>query len=357
LTVTPADSKLRWFQRSGAVLARLLPESSRRFLRNRLFAITPNVPLFDLSDRALPLHALKTGIGLGLVFCLGGTALVTWMSGTLYGSAPGRLFFLDDRTNIANYLVICPAYVGLASAFIVLVLQAWGRLRRGSLVQLEEARVPRLPFSVFVFLVVGASAALTTRYILECLDPAIYQRAAWYVNIDSTGHRYLNTAGVFYTLLNFSLLLLTLVAFASLSLFGCVAAEAGRALRSRAPSQELRFEQLQADLREFTLAYVAAKVLAATYILNAYTWKWEDPRGSLNLILMTSFLAVFGVVIVSFPRYYVELEWFHFKVRSAEALGQAVPRDSDDLRDKWIRDVALIVDTFFGISFVTSILA
>jgi hypothetical protein len=70
VTVAPADTKLRWFQRVGAVLAYLLPEWLRRFLSNQLFGVTPNVPttLFDLSGDALPLRALKAGIILGLIW-------------------------------------------------------------------------------------------------------------------------------------------------------------------------------------------------------------------------------------------------------------------------------------------------
>ena len=91
------------------------------------------------------------------------------------------------------------------------------------------------------------------------------------------------------------------------------------------------------------------------YIANAFTWKWEKPTGSFNLNAMVWVLVIVGVFVVSFPRYYIEIEWFYFKVRQAEASGSPIPRDSDDIRDKWIRDAAAVVDIVFGITTLISL--
>jgi len=337
---------------------KVLPQSLRRFLANQLFGVTPGVPvtLLDLSARAPAIRGLWSGIALGWVFCFGGTLLTTWLAGTLDGAAPGRLFFLHDNTNLINYTVLCPAYLGLSCAFVILVLQGWNRVRNAPLVRGSSHRAPRLPLAFLALLVVGAAAALTTNYIRECLTPEVYARAAWYASVSADGERSLNIAGIYYTILNFFLLLVSLVAFMAIGVFACTAAEIARALRSSAPSSHLKFEGLQKLLTEFTLAYIVAKLLAVTYMLNAYTWKWEQPHGSFNLPLMVVFLAVVGVLVVSFPRYYVEIEWFQFKVRRAEALTQPVPRESDDIRSLWIRDVAFVIDLFFGLGFITSFL-
>jgi hypothetical protein len=49
-------------------------------------------------------------------------------------------------------------------------------------------------------------------------------------------------------------------------------------------------------------------------MLNAYTWRWSHPQGSYNLILMGLALSFFGVIFVSIPRYYLELQWFWARI-------------------------------------------
>ena len=165
-SIAPGDTKLRWFQHASDAFTRVLPEWLRLFLRNLLLGVTPHVPatLLDLPANGLPRRAFKAGFALGLAFCFGGSLLATWISGTLYVAAKGQLCFLKDWGNLINFAIVCPVYIGLGSALIVLVLQASNRLRAEALIQSESPRLPRAPFAIFVFLVIGVSAVLTTRY-------------------------------------------------------------------------------------------------------------------------------------------------------------------------------------------------
>ena len=87
-------------------------------------------------------------------------------------------------------------------------------------------------------------------------------------------------------------------------------------------------------------------------MINLLTWKWAQPHASFNFYLMRLILSTAGVFVVSFPRYYVELEWYSFKVRAALARGEPLPSQSDDLRDWRIRAVAWVLDLFFGVTFL-----
>lgn len=336
---------------------RILPAGFRRFMAIVFLGVTPDVPitLFDLSRRGRPLRALTSGLVLGWVFCLGGVTVLTLMHGTFWDAGPMRKSFLEDRANLINYGLLCPVYLGLCGAFIVLVLKAWSRTKRWSVVKESPSAPPRLPVGILLFVALSIAVVVTVRYVQECLDPLVYEQAGWYVDRVVEGERILGAVGIYYTLLNFSLLFVAVLAVLFLIPMLYIAHEVGKSLRARPLEKDLGFDRLRKIMTEFTLAYLCAKLLAAVFILNAFTWKMERPEGSLNFLLMLVLLSTVGIFVVSFPRYYVELEWFQFKVREALFRGKEVPLQSDDLRDRRIRYTAFVLDMFFGFATVLAL--
>lgn len=357
--IGPEEPKLYLADLFSRAVRRVLPERLRATLVTLLLGVTPSVPvtLRDLPSSASARRAFTAGSLVAFVFCFIGTLSLTFLSGTHFGSDPTRVYFLKDLPNLINYIVICPLYCGLATAFIVLVLQTWHRLYVSSptwSTVLSGRRSVRL--GAVVFIVLAASAVLTVRYMTECLDPAIYPAAAWYIQLTGADHsRSLGSVGVYYALLNFCLLTTCLAALAFVGPYLAIGADLSRALRSTKLGSSITFAEFRAGLTEFTHSYIAAKLLAAVLMANAYTWKWERPIGSLNFFLLAAVLSSIGVFVVSFPRYYVELEWYYFEVRRSSEAGLPLPTHCDDLRSRSIRLLAHALDVVFGVSFVWSI--
>lgn len=353
----PGDTKLDWFSVLLRCWRKFVPAWLRDLSTTVLAGVTPNVPvtLFDQAKRSRPVRALVSGLVLGWVFCFGGTVLLTAVNGSLFNSS-GVVGFFGDVPNIINYTVVCPLYLGLSGAFIVLVLQAWNRVRTSPLIQAGAISNTRLPVALLLFFALTISAAVTLNYIDECLDPAVYEQVNWYVDeVVDDDVRVLGAVGVYYVILNFSLLFVAILAVLFLIPMLYIANLVAASLRSEVPSSTLEFSTLREVLREFTLAYIYGKLLAAVFLVNAFTWKMERPIGSVNFFVMASLLTTVGVFVVSFPRYYVELEWFHFKVRRAEARNERAPKQSDQLRDRWIRHTAAVLDTLFGFSTILAL--
>jgi len=355
----PSEPERLVFDTAMRLLRFLVPSRIRQFITTLLLGTTPDVPVslrqFPASSSAP--HAFWSGVLTAFLFCFVGTLIATYFGGTLTGEDPTRIYFINDYPNLINYLIICPLYVGLSAMFATLVLQSWQRiyLTDGGFSTRVVGR-RRLPLAVLIALVLGSSAVLTIQYIVECLNLAIYARAGWYVTVDAaSGARSIGPVGIYYALLNFGLLSVCLLGFLFVVPYSAIAVDVGRAIRLESVTSRSDFSELRASLIEYTQSYIALKLLAVVLMLNAYTWKWEKPEGSLNFVLLAGVLSVVGVFIVSFPRYYIELEWYYFRVRRAVALGEPVPCHVDDLRGRWTRFAAYAVDLFFGVGFVLSI--
>ena len=301
-----------------------------------LFSISPNVPvlLTNVMRRPPAKRAFWSGVILGWVFCLGGTILLAVLDGTLIGTDPNRIYLLRDWPNLVNYILICPLYLGFSVQLIVIVLYGWPTLVSIPLNSIEKFALPRRAIGFTIFLILSISLGFTLNYIHESINPSVYLKVGWWVaQVGAGDERILGLIGTYYAILNFVLLAICLTALLSfLSLFfACI--RVGRALEVESVSNVLTFKGLRTSLQSFTEAYLTVKLLTATLMLNAYTWKFERPEASFNMKGLGLVLAIFGVFIFSIPRYYIELEWFKFKIRRALALGEF----SDDIVKEDIR--------------------
>jgi hypothetical protein len=117
-------------------------------------------------------------------------------------------------------------------------------------------------------------------------------------------------------------------------------------------------ETIRGMLSDFTQAYIVLKLLAITLVINVYTWRlwFEAPRRSLNFVAMNVVLLFFGVFLIPTPRYYIELEWFRFRVRRSLAQNSPVNLERDDMRPFRVRVVAWAADCLVLSGFIYSCL-
>ena len=328
-------------------------------LNTAFFSISPSVPstFCDTLHSRPTRRALGWGYGLTFLFCFVAVTVWSMVDGTFSGTNPGRIYFSHDLTNIINYAVLSPLYVGLSAQLVVLLVVCWAKLSSPLIISTvgEPPRLPRASLGLTVFIVFTVSAASTINFIRECLDPNMYSRIGWWVGKVSTdGSRILSPLGIYYILLNFTLLsVCTIAALSFISLFFlCI--RLGVLIRNQPVSSELDFESLREILSQFTQAYIVLKLLAVALVLNAYTWSLEVIHSSLNFRMMTTVIVLFGVFFISVPRYYIELEWFRFRVRRAVAVGQTYNLERDDIRPFNVRLTAWICDSIILSGFLFS---
>jgi hypothetical protein len=355
----PNDEKLGAF----ALLTDFLLKNSvsRTILRTihyGLFAISPSVPdtFLDLVRRKSTRRAFWWGAGLTFFFCF--IVITVWsiVDGTFSGADSTRVYFSKDLTNLLEYILICPVYVGLSVQLIVLVLASYARLCRPTgLAETAAVTLPRTSIGVSAFIVLALSASITINYIKEVLDPRLYPKVGWWVErVTADGTRVLSPLGLYYAILNFSLLSICLTAaLAFLALFFlCV--RFGKMIGDQPVTNEITFDTIKDMLSTFTSAYVVLKLLAVALVVHVYTWKMWKPETTLSFKLTTTALVIFGVFFISIPRYYIELEWFRFRVRRALALGLQVNLERDDIRPfrvrvlSWMADGAVLSSFLFA---------
>jgi hypothetical protein len=83
-------------------------------------------------------------------------------------------------------------------------------------------------------------------------------------------------------------------------------------------------------LKSFTQVYLAGKLAVTFYMANALVWKMSQAQYSGNLLVLGGALTFFGVVFLSIPRYYVEMQWFRLRTTRLGAAGATV--EYEDLR-------------------------
>jgi hypothetical protein len=351
----PSEPKLLMFSWVATACRKLLPASFRHAAGAVLFGVTPDIPvslISTLSQKA-PRKAFVYGAVIAFFFCFVVIAVWTSVVGTFQGSDPSRVYFREDKTNLIEYLIFCPSYVGLSAALVVLSCKSWVRLKLDPHLSTADGfRAPRLPLGIAFFVVIGLSVALTCTFISECLNPGIYAKTFWFISrVDSEGQRIIGVLGVYYSLLTYSLFLVIFSATVALVPVFAIAAEVGRCFRAQTTNAPASFDALRTSLSDFVSAYLVMKALTATLMLNAFTWRWSEQRHSFTLLAMGVVLTLVGLFFVAIPRYYVELEWYTLSVRRAQAAGEPLPIESADLRSRYVRLFAHFLDTLLIGSF------
>src|SRR5579859_1295650 len=109
--VRPNDPQLRYF----GILNDFLSKNSvsrimLRAIHYGLFAVSPSVPdtYLDLVRGKSTRRAFWWGAGLSFFFCF--VVITVWsiVDGTFSGTDNIRVYFSKDRTNLIEYILICP---------------------------------------------------------------------------------------------------------------------------------------------------------------------------------------------------------------------------------------------------------
>lgn len=331
------------------VLTTLIPKSFLMLLDRLLFRITPQIPVclvsqHDLSATRIFLHSYVITV----VFCLVGSELGTLLAGTLVGDMPKFVYFSLDWQNMVNYAVICPAYVGCIITLIYCSL----KLRKNNVLKKVASNIhgasPRygnLKISEMAVLVLAVSVVSTTNFVSEFLNPNIYPSLYWFMQPESTTtNRILGPIGAFYIIMNFTLLVLCVLAIFFFLDFVAVGRQIGHSLKTTDGSAtSITFQKLREHLQPFTDAYLCSKAIVMLLIANVYTWAGMELKGSLNLAVLVIVLAIAGLVIVPFPRYYVQLGWYEFSKKRYQANPQLAV-NYEDLRSARVQGAARLID-------------
>ncbi len=335
----------------------VLPRKVRGWLDLLLNKIAPDVPvsLSVILSEADAGRAFAGGAVGTLVLGLGVVALWSYAAGTLFGTDPGRLYLSKDVPNLVNYALICPLYVGFGCALIVVTVRGWAQLQgvgHPVSIRATSRASGSFGFPILAALILLTAGVVTALYVSEVLDPHVYKQAYWFIErIGPDGARLLGAFGVYYAVLNFWLLALSLLVLALVIAVFVSGMRLGDDLRAGAAAG-LSTSEVRERLTTFTRAYIVSKWLAATYMANAFTWRSERPHNSLTFILLGVVLSFFGVFFISFPRYYIELCWF--QARAAGATGPVPTDEYEDIRPRWAQNTATVLDALIISGFLTT---
>ncbi|MHA7842386.1 MAG: hypothetical protein ACX93I_03645 [Winogradskyella sp.] len=326
-------------------------------------------------------QAFFIGFVLALVFCLVINVTWTYFNGTLFPSEsenPEMLYFYKDYWNLILYTLVCPTYVGLTCWLVVVVVKGWGDIKdfRDNETEIDnEVIEPRSKFgylkAIFLgFLILSVAFALTTNYIndieklanntekvFESTGDLVNSKVKyyWFFTEDDNGNYKLGSLGVYYFLLNYSLLMITLIALTFFMSIYKIMMGVGKALETKQTIGKLDFMTLKTKLAAFTEAYILAKGLVVVYIINIIIWI-QSPLGEnatdQNIQVAVILMGIIGVFMVSIPRYYVELQWYRLKNKSN--LENTANLDYEDLRPFWMNYVATVCDSLFIGGFILS---
>jgi hypothetical protein len=287
--------------------------------------IAPNLPasqIFALTSRG----KFQIGVAASLVawvMCLLVPGAWSILIGTHWGSEPGRIYFFRDWHNLFLYTLVCPGYVAAGSILIATVVSGlWGIREIEERICCRPVEIDRVSWRLplLILFLLGVSMLLTSNYMNDVSDIERIRRVYWFLDRMAGGEVRLNSLGVYYFLLNFVLLLFTLIAFTFfMSAFAGTIRLASTISQAEPGSiKGLRFEELSTRLQTYIQAYLAAKCQVAIYIVNFWVWE-KSPLGQTgNLLIAHVCLFMFGVLFLSYPRVYFELQWAKLKNKSQD---------------------------------------
>ncbi|HEV7645806.1 MAG TPA: hypothetical protein VGO50_17840 [Pyrinomonadaceae bacterium] len=391
LLVSPRDTKI-WMYTKALLWSEWPVFRQIKALIKLVFVeLAPDIPVsltrtFSGNDGY---QAAIYGYFVTFFFCFVVNLAGSYVAGTFSGTDPDRLYFSQDWYNLLLYMVVCPLYVGFGCWLIAAVIKGWGEVKSlnqeleseeteepetekkkipffyrlkllilGYESNLEEYPVPRkkkIPFKAYflTFLILGLAFFAISNYIKDIMDVANVPKHYWFVEYSDAKGRYLGPLGVYYFLLNFVLLVITLtVVMFFMSIFSSVI-EVGNTLEKAAPINDLNKEKISKKLASFTEAYILAKWLTFFYMINFYIWEASPLGRTGNLYITWFFISLIGVVFVSIPRYFVELQWHNYKFKTGQ-----IKEDFDgydDIRPFGMRLIASILDTVMIGGFITGV--
>jgi hypothetical protein len=362
----PQDSRGWAFHQTLRVLDAIVPLSFRKATKLLLFQISPDIPASLTSAwKDASLNVVFT-IAASLTFIMCFVVVVVWsaVAGTLTGDDPSRLYFLKDWVNVLNYTLLCPVFIGFGAVLIATTVRGWGELNELTSKDVLDGRAAVSHYRIFVLMLLVLSAAFyaNIKFMTENMNPSIYSHNYWFMDhVRPDGSRVIGAFGFYYGLLNFCLVLFSILVVATFVSQFRLLMQIAESLERLNADESMSTEHLRSRLTTFTQSYLAGKLVVAAYMVNALAWKTSQVQHSTNLWLYGGALTFFGVVFLSFPRYYVELQWF--RLRTATPHAAMAAQEIEDLRPgqltfvggSWKPKVAVgFIDALFIGSFITS---
>jgi hypothetical protein len=337
----PQEPKAYIFHQALRLFNAILPGSVRAFMRLLLFQISPDVPAsLTIAWRDASLNAVFTIAALlTLIMCFGVVSVWSVMAGTFTGSDPTRLYFSKDWVNLLNYTLLCPMYVGFGAVLIATTVRGSAELKQLISPDGRGVRPARRHLGVFLLLLLMLVSAFfaNAKFMTENLNPSIYRLNYWFMeHVRPDGSRVIGAFGFYYGLLNFCLLLFSIVVAAALISEFRLLIQIADSLDRLKTEKAMTTEVLRQQLTTFTQAYLAGKLVVVSYMVNALAWKTSQAQHSTNLVMLGGALTFFGVIFLSIPRYYIELQWFRLRAARPDT-DVAVSEEYVDLRS-WTVD-------------------
>lgn len=310
------------------------------------------------------------GFVVTFLFCFAVTGVLTYLNGTFSGNDPNRIYFIQDTANLILFALICPLYVGLGCWLVVTVVSGWEEIRRYSEEIAEISSTDNAnDYSILkdewtikppalAIVILGIAFFAISNYINDIMAVENVEKHYWFVEYSASGGRSLGTLGVYYFLLNFVLLVMTLISITFFMSIFSLMMDIGNSLSRKRMKVKEDFRALKTKLEMFTQTYHLAKWLTVMYMINIYLWKSTPLGKTTNLVIAAFFISLIGVFFVSIPRYFVELQWHHYKYRTKQ-----IDEDSeeyDDLRPFKVKLLVNFLDSLliggFLLSFLSEIL-
>jgi len=295
-------------------------------------------------------------LSLPFFFCFIVNVIGAFFNESLLGTPnDNRIYFFQDTVNIILYLFICPSYVGLSCWLIVSVIKGWNEINSYALElgNTKSKEIRKIPYKapLLATLIFGIAFFSTSNYISDIMtEMNNTNKYYWFVGFSDTGEAYTGPLWVYYFLLNFTLLLITLLSITFFMSIFSVVIDVGNSLDKTPPNNKLEFLILRTKLSSFTEAYMLAKLLTGLYMINVFLWEKTALGKTDNLIIAALFISLIGVFFVSIPRYFLELQWHKYKYRSGEVDEKS--ESYDDIRPFEIKLIATVLDTFLIGSFI-----
>lgn len=287
----------------------------------------PQAELYALSQRKRR-EIFVAAYLITVLFCLVIPAVWTALNGTFRGDDARILYFSQDIHNIILYAFICPAYIGFG---VLLIITAYAGGHNLCSVENETScatlsrRSMLFQIPLLCVVILGVALTLTSMYIRDVSDIDRIEYVYWFLEETPQGGSRLGALGVYYFLLNFVLLLVTLVSLTCfMSVFAATMRIANNVKMLERPLADNAVEAFSLRFEIFVRVYYLAKFLIAAYILNFWIWH-KSPLGKVeNLHIAHFFLMLVVFVFMTIPIFYLELQWYRHRMRYAIKVSESL---------------------------------
>jgi hypothetical protein len=175
---------------------------------------------------------------------------------------------------------------------------------------LRYARSDHFRMGLFLFASFFMTGWLISDYINDILAGGVNgKKVYWFITVTASRDWVLNGAGAYYLLMNAALLFIAIIsAFCYLSM----SIEVVRLGYYANYLRDIGYDddRLASELSEFCWAYCLAKGLILFYALNQLIWGLSPLGKVQNADIALVALAFIGLLVVPFPRLYLEYKWF-----------------------------------------------